>query len=90
MNNLNPVRSALTLSTIAIAALLTACGTLAPDYQRPAAPVAATWSDGSASAPAAAQAQSTADLGWREFFTDEKRRPALQPACRSWVLRRTL
>lgn len=83
MNTRNPVRSALTLSTIAIAALLSACGTLAPDYQRPAAPVAASWStgsDGAASASAAAQSQSTADLGWREFFTDDKLRQVIDQA----------
>jgi multidrug efflux system outer membrane protein len=42
--------------------------------------VAANWSDGSASAPAAAQAQSTADLGWREFFTDDKLRQVIEQA----------
>lgn len=90
MNNVNPIRSVLTLSTIAIAALLSACGTLAPDYQRPSAPVAASWSDGAASTPAAtatAAAQTTttdsqtaADLGWREFFTDDRLRQVIEQA----------
>lgn len=83
MTSLNPsqtVRSALTLSTIAIAALLSACGTLAPDYQRPAAPVAASWSDGAASAPTTTGGQSAADIGWREFFTDDKLRQVIEQA----------
>ena len=81
MNTLNPVRSALTLSTIALAALLSACGTLAPDYQRPAAPVAASWSDdGAASAPAATEGQAATDLGWREFVTDDKLRQVIEQA----------
>lgn len=80
MNNLNPTRSALTLSTIAIAALLSACGTLAPDYQRPSAPVAASWSEGAASAPATTQGQAAADIGWREFFTDDRLRQVIEQA----------
>lgn len=80
MNNLNPTRSALTLSTIAIAALLSACGTLAPDYQRPSAPVAASWSEGAASAPATTQDQAAADIGWREFFTDDRLRQVIEQA----------
>ena len=84
MNTLNLSRSALTLSTIAIAALLSACTTLAPDYQRPAAPVAGTWSDGAASAPvttastASAANQTATDIGWRDFFTDAKLRQVIE------------
>jgi len=80
MNPITNSRSVLALSTLAVAALLSACGTLAPDYQRPAAPVAATWSDANASAPAAAEGQSAADLGWREFFTDASLRQVIEQA----------
>lgn len=53
----------------ALLVVLTAC-TMEPHYNRPAAPVPATWSDngGSQDAPA------VADIGWRQFFPD----PTLQ------------
>ncbi|ANI14783.1 transporter [Pseudomonas citronellolis] len=47
-----------------LALLLGGCVNLAPDYQRPAAPVAAQWPG---AAPAGA---SQADVDWREFFVD--------------------
>ncbi|WP_438480301.1 efflux transporter outer membrane subunit [Oleiharenicola lentus] len=52
------------------AVLFSGC-TMAPRYERPASPVATTYPTDSAatSSPAAA---ATADLGWREFFTDPR------------------
>ncbi|WP_220814600.1 AdeC/AdeK/OprM family multidrug efflux complex outer membrane factor [Pseudomonas paralcaligenes] len=63
------------LLTLAVAVALGGCS-LIPDYQRPAAPVAADWPQGEAyTASGAAQTDTAAaDLGWREFFRD----PALQ------------
>lgn len=59
--------------TLALAAVLgTACSTLAPDYQRPTAPVPASWSTGSA-APAG-DGQAVADLDWRTYFADARLR----------------
>ncbi|HWU35757.1 MAG TPA: AdeC/AdeK/OprM family multidrug efflux complex outer membrane factor [Methylovorus sp.] len=50
-----------------LAAMLAGCASMAPDYQRPAAPVAGQW-------PAAASDQGTpaADIGWREFLLDQR------------------
>jgi multidrug efflux system outer membrane protein len=54
------------LMTLALAAALSAC-TMAPRYQRPAAPVPATFDDATAGAENAVAA---ADVGWREYFPD--------------------
>jgi multidrug efflux system outer membrane protein len=49
------------------AGVLTGCS-LAPKYERPAAPVASTYPD----APTEPAAQHAADVGWREFFPDQR------------------
>ncbi|KRV74169.1 efflux transporter outer membrane subunit [Pseudomonas citronellolis] len=54
--------------------LLGGCVNLAPDYQRPAAPVAAQWPG---AAPAGA---SQADVDWREFFVDARLRDTVARA----------
>lgn len=52
------------------AALLAACGSLTPRYDRPAAPVAAAFAD---AAPAAAGAAQPADtIEWQSYFGDER------------------
>ena len=56
--------------------LLTACGSLAPDYKRPAAPVPA---DYGAKADAAG-APLAADLAWQSFFTDARLRGLIDTA----------
>ncbi|WP_028534057.1 AdeC/AdeK/OprM family multidrug efflux complex outer membrane factor [Paludibacterium yongneupense] len=56
--------------------LLTACGTLAPDYKRPASPVAAGWQG----APAGASDREAADIGWKTLFKDERLRQVIQLA----------
>jgi NodT family efflux transporter outer membrane factor (OMF) lipoprotein len=56
------------------AASLSACS-LAPTYERPAAPVAAAFPDPSASGGAAA-----ADLAWADFLTDARQRALVQLA----------
>ena len=45
--------------------LLAGCSTLAPDYHRPAAPVAAAWPG---TAPAAAGTRPVAAIPWQEYF----------------------
>lgn len=61
------------ISLAVAAALLSGCS-LIPDYQQPAAPVAAQYPQGTAYAPADAAQVAAAEQGWREFFRD----PALQ------------
>jgi multidrug efflux system outer membrane protein len=62
-------RTALAAAT----ALIVAGCTLEPTYRRPDLPVQQTWPDG-APLRATRQQSVTADIGWRDFFTD----PALQ------------
>ena len=68
--------SRLRILAVALAAAgLSACTTLAPDYQRPAAPVAAAW-------PAAGAAADTvaADSAWRELYVDERLQALIERA----------
>lgn len=58
-----------TLISLAIAALLSGCASMAPDYQRPEAPVEAAWDS-----EAAKSDLRVSDIGRREFFVDEKLR----------------
>ncbi|TJZ64500.1 AdeC/AdeK/OprM family multidrug efflux complex outer membrane factor [Chitiniphilus eburneus] len=62
-------RTPMTLALVA--ALLAGCGTMAPDYQRPAAPVDAAWPQGEAYALRPASGDPAA-LGWRDFFIDTR------------------
>lgn len=56
------------LSPLLLALVLTGCVNLAPDYQRPAAPVAEQW-------PTATSASTTsADINWKSLFTDARLR----------------
>ncbi|OAM51631.1 transporter [Methylovorus sp. MM2] len=58
----------LKISVGIIALSLTACASMAPDYQRPSPPVPSTFGDAS-SADSAAKLP---DIGWREFFADQR------------------
>jgi multidrug efflux system outer membrane protein len=65
---------------IALTALsLSACGTLAPHYERPAAPVPATWPQGQAY-PAASGPETAAPPDWRATFTDARLQGLIQTA----------
>ncbi|MFJ2983255.1 MULTISPECIES: efflux transporter outer membrane subunit [unclassified Pseudomonas] len=56
------------LSPLLLALALTGCVNLAPDYQRPAAPVAEQW-------PSTASASTTrADISWQTLFVDSRLR----------------
>jgi multidrug efflux system outer membrane protein len=66
----------LKLMPVLAAALLAACANLAPDYQRPDAPVAAAWP----SAGSEASGPSAADLPWTDFFVDARLRNAIDAA----------
>jgi len=59
-----------TTSILVSALLAGACTTLMPDYERPAAPVPATWPGAAASSDAAV----VADIGWRDYFADPRLR----------------
>ncbi|MCX5813921.1 MAG: efflux transporter outer membrane subunit [Proteobacteria bacterium] len=62
------------LSIILIIICLAGCSTMAPDYKRPASPVPAEWPKGPAykEAIAAKTGPLAVDVGWREFYVDEK------------------
>ncbi len=57
------------LSALATALLLSGCMSLVPDYQRPAAPVAAAFPDATATATTATPAS---ELAWQQFFQDAR------------------
>ena len=60
------------LSLIALAVALAGCS-LSPRYERPQAPIAASYPTGSAyeqATPADADQVLAADIGWRDFFRD--------------------
>jgi NodT family efflux transporter outer membrane factor (OMF) lipoprotein len=76
-----------TITALTLAMLLGGCVNLAPDYTQPAAPVAGDWTqtvdgknivaargDKSAAQPAADE------IGWREFFLDERLREVIAQA----------
>lgn len=69
-----------TLIVVTAAAVFSAgCVSLAPDYQRPAAPVSENWPAGTAYAPPAADTPlAAADLDWRAFFTDPQLRQLIE------------
>lgn len=69
------MKQSITLLLLGIALFPMGC-TMAPNYTRPTAPVPATWPVGAAYAETAVttNALSIEDLGWQEFFTDEKMR----------------
>ncbi|MBB3224422.1 AdeC/AdeK/OprM family multidrug efflux complex outer membrane factor [Pseudoduganella umbonata] len=63
-----------TLITLAVTALLAGCS-LAPTYERPAAPVTPAWPQGDAYQPTAASTadgKQAYDVQWREFIADEQ------------------
>lgn len=64
------------IATVFAAALLGGCGTMAPNYVRPEAPVPIAWPAGAAYRDAAAEPGHTpmAEMAWRDFFVDEKLR----------------
>lgn len=57
------------LSLLALLGVLSACS-LAPKYERPPAPVAATYPSGPAYGDVGIATHNTADIGWRDFLRD--------------------
>ena len=68
-------------SVLIVAALLGGCS-LMPDYERPAAPVAASWPTGPAYQPekAAGDAVPAAEIAWRDFYADARLRQVIELA----------
>ncbi|WPO99105.1 AdeC/AdeK/OprM family multidrug efflux complex outer membrane factor [Pseudomonas sp. HR96] len=58
------------LLTLAVSAIVLGGCSLIPDYQQPAAPVAAQYPQGPAYSPAQAADVAAAEQGWRQFFRD--------------------
>ncbi|QHI98243.1 efflux transporter outer membrane subunit [Xylophilus rhododendri] len=67
------------LLTLAAALVLAGCGNLAPDYQRPAAPIPEGWKAGSQPVAEAVPTAAPA-LAWRTFITDERLRQVVAQA----------
>ncbi|MDN7461084.1 multidrug transporter, partial [Burkholderia gladioli] len=79
----------LVLTAMAFALVATGC-TMAPHYQRPAAPVSGSFpSDGVyATQPGAdgshsANGQAAADIGWRNFFADPRLQALIEIALKN-------
>ena len=69
--------SRLTLPGVALGLVLTGCANLAPEYSRPSAPVAETWSTTQKGDP---QATPVSELEWKEFYGDERLRQLIDLA----------
>jgi outer membrane protein, multidrug efflux system len=67
------------LAAALLAAGLSACTHLAPPYERPVAPVAASYP----LAPAATAQSAAADVRWQDFFADERLRGLIELALRN-------
>ncbi len=82
------------LLTLVASLVLSACSTMAPTYEQPASPVAATWPTGAAYATPTAAAAATAkaaDMPWRDFILDERLRTVIAQALNnSRDLRKTI
>ena len=70
-----PLRRISLCSAVALAS----CTSMAPDYQRPAAPVPAQFPQAGASNPSTS-APAAADIAWQEFFTDARLQTLIQAA----------
>ncbi|OGT99122.1 MAG: multidrug transporter [Geobacteraceae bacterium GWB2_52_12] len=64
----------------AVFLFLPGCGTMAPKYSRPAAPVQAQWPANQPGKDAAKTGSSVADIPWQEFFVDPKLRKLISLA----------
>jgi multidrug efflux system outer membrane protein len=58
--------------SLSIAFALAGCASLGPRYQQPALPVATTWSIAASAAESKEDKSAATDIGWRDFFVDER------------------
>jgi outer membrane protein, multidrug efflux system len=63
-----------TSMSLAVALVCLAGCSLAPSYERPVAPVAASWQD------AGKEGRAAADIGWKEYFSDAQLRGVIELA----------
>ncbi|WP_310446120.1 efflux transporter outer membrane subunit [Thiobacillus sp.] len=68
-----------TLSLLATSLMIAGCASLAPDYQRPTAPVVQAWPSETGGTSAHA-GDAVADRTWQQFFTDERLRELIGQA----------
>ena len=68
--------SRLTLALVTCVAVLSGCANLAPDYQQPAMPIAPSFP--SSGLAADARLPAAPDLGWRDFFLDDRLRRVVE------------
>lgn len=71
------------LSILAAGLVLAGCTSLAPKYERPAAPVPPQWLEGptyAAAGGSAAIQKSASELAWQQFFTDANLREVIEAA----------
>src|SRR5687767_1039058 len=88
-----PMSKARLLQLLALGAAALAAGcSMAPKYERPAAPVATDWPGlrlarslavAPATASAAVQTTAAADIEWQSFFSDPKLRQLIEAALRN-------
>jgi multidrug efflux system outer membrane protein len=69
-----------TMLSVAVAFALTGCANLAPDFMRPAAPIPGEWPSSSAKVGAG---KALAEIGWQEFFVDQRLRGLVELALRN-------
>jgi multidrug efflux system outer membrane protein len=77
---LNMRKQAVTFTLAAAASMVLAACTMAPRYERPAAPVPDTWPSGAAYESGQASEKTAADLPWREFIRNEQLRQVIEMA----------
>ncbi|MES2999687.1 MAG: efflux transporter outer membrane subunit [Pseudomonadota bacterium] len=75
---IHTMKTALTITTVAVAALISACSSMAPKYERPDAPVAGAWAY-----PGAGTGTAAADLDWQNFFGDARLKQLIASALRN-------
>lgn len=76
-------KQALTLTLAAAVTTVLAGCTLAPHYERPAAPVADTWPSGAAYDTAQASEKTAAELPWHEFIKDQRLQKVIEQSLAS-------
>jgi len=74
-----------TISIFALTASLSACASMAPNYERPAAPVPDAWPQGPAyqTGDSGPKATAMADIPWQEFFIDDRLRRLIELALKN-------
>ncbi|WP_150561295.1 efflux transporter outer membrane subunit [Pandoraea bronchicola] len=72
--------TAIAATAALVTTLLSGCLSMAPTYERPAAPVADVWTPDVSTSAATAVAQPASALDWREYFADPQLRTLIDTA----------